>query len=89
MMSTDYQMLLWKAEEISQELADILRWYNDIGMELIKNDKFGYILRPVYAPKGGWQSEEEWLQEKRWLVPYTKDVMKILKELRMEEEICF
>lgn len=64
-------------------LSDILIFLNSVGgdgaLMLIPSKEFGYELRPVIS-KEHW-SIEEWTTERRWLIPYREDLIKLLKEV--------
>lgn len=86
-----WERLLDLAKEADEYMCEILVWYRTVGVVLVENDKFGYTIKPLTLNtcSYGWQDEEEWQSEKKWLMPYWKTVAVLLKQLREEQEYVF
>lgn len=56
-----------------------------IGATLEKDERFGYLIKPIIkgekGEKWGWANQSLWEAERRNLLPYTNELMKILKEI--------
>lgn len=75
--------LLMKAKQRDIYLFSILVYLRNIGASLVKNDKFGYVIKPIIDSGGqkGWLTQKQYDTEKRYLAPYTKTLTEILKTL--------
>jgi hypothetical protein len=69
-------------------LTDILKYIRNTGTMLVPDQQWGYIIRPVIDPAGkqGWQSQQQYDQEKQYLVPYGNQLIAALAELRRRYE---
>lgn len=83
-----WEELIYRALEIDEYMGSILYWIRSVGAVLVKNDRFGYFIKPIIQAESGygWESNDEWLEEKKNLVPYIKEITKLLKEIREEQE---
>lgn len=72
------------ANEKSRELCEILQYIRNTGAKLVRNQTYGYIIRPVIGGFG-WSSIEEYNREKKYLEKYKAVVVQLLKELAKGE----
>lgn len=90
--SSIWDILLTKALEVDEYMAGILHWYRATGTILVCNEKFGFLIKPlilgVDGCKWGWESMDEWKNEKQYLIPYAEKVTEMLIGLRKEIEKC-
>lgn len=83
-----WEKLLDMAFEVDERMFGILFWYRSVGVVLRPDTKFGYVMKPVIA-RGqlwGWRDNDEWQQEKQWLIPYAEQVTKLLMELKVKKK---
>jgi hypothetical protein len=69
--------LLQRAEKINHELYARLFFLRGTGTTLVPNPKWGYIFQPVIGPNG-WESLEQYNQEKNCLNDYGNQVIALL-----------
>lgn len=65
----------------STDMADILCFMRNSGCELIRDDEYGYIIRPVIGGKG-FHSMQEYEEVKQPLNQYAGALLPMLKRLR-------
>ena len=75
-----WMVLLTRAATVSDELYGILDWLRATGTILLHDDKFKYRLSPLVG-HGCWQTEAEYKQEAKALVPYKALLVKLLGRL--------
>lgn len=72
--------LLAKAHESNFELFAILDYLRGTGVKLVKSPKHNYRLEPIIG-EDAWISLEQYQKEKQYLLPYTDELARLLKEL--------
>lgn len=65
---------------VNTELCDILQYIRNTGAKLIRNPKYGYIIKPVIG-KYGWEDMQEYERERRPLEKYRKEIIGLLAKL--------
>lgn len=73
--------LFMYADQISEDLAAHLQWIRNTGAILVPSNKYGYIIQPVIGAEG-WSSREEYETERRPLVRWQWEIVRILGRLR-------
>lgn len=63
-----------------ERLATTLEIIRNTGATLEPSDKYGYIIRPVIGDRG-WQTLQEYENERARLVPFTKILLELLGRL--------
>lgn len=72
--------LLIEALDINEELAITLHGFRCMGTRLVRTEK-GFKMQPEVS-KRAWKSEEEYRQARdKYLMPYQKQLVKLLKNL--------
>lgn len=72
-------VLLTKARNVDKALYATLLFIRGVGTELVKHKRFGYSLRPVYAPNR-W-TEDFWNETRQQLFPWKKELVDLLGQL--------
>lgn len=79
----DHQQWVWlfmQAAFKSRELADTLCILRGMGCELVPDQTYGYVIRPIIGGKG-WQSIEQYNLTKEPLKEHTNELLPLLKQL--------
>lgn len=79
----DHQQWVWlfmQAAFKSRELADTLCILRGMGCELVPDQTYGYVIRPIIGGKG-WQSIEQYNLTKAPLKDHTNELLLLLKQL--------
>ncbi len=79
----DHQQWVWlfmQAAFKSRELADTLCILRGMGCELVPDQTYGYVIRPIIGGKG-WQSIEQYNLTKEPLKDHTNELLPLLKQL--------
>lgn len=79
----DHQQWVWlfmQAAFKSCELADTLCVLRGMGCELVPDQTYGYVIRPIIGGKG-WQSIEQYNLTKEPLKDHTNELLPLLKQL--------
>ncbi|MBU2703898.1 hypothetical protein Ga0466249_005048 [Sporomusaceae bacterium BoRhaA] len=65
-------------------LSDQLMIIRATGAILVPDQQWGYVIQPVIDSTGqkGWQSQQQYEQERQYLVPYTQTLITALMDLR-------
>lgn len=83
----DHQQWVWlfmQAAFKSRELADTLCILRGMGCELVPDQTYGYVIRPIIGGKG-WQSIEQYNLTKEPLKDHTSELLPLLKQLGGEK----
>ncbi len=80
--------LMKMVDSPDHRLTDILKCIRNTGAMLVPDQQWGYAIRPVIDPAGqkGWKSQQQYDQEKQYLVPYGNQIISALAELRRRHE---
>lgn len=80
---SDLWLVLYsEAKNISRALASHILFLRGSGARLIKDNRWGYVMRPDIQP-GGFESPEHWRELSRKLLdPWQGEVVRLLKFLR-------
>ncbi len=73
--------LVMYASIMNDDLAAILIYLRNTGTVLVKNEKYGYRLKPIIG-ETGWESERQYKQEALYLKPYQEQLVYCLKKLK-------
>lgn len=73
--------LLLEAAIIDENMATILCVLRGNGSELVKDDTYGYVIRPIIGGHG-WDSVEQYNQTKAPLNDYIDQLLPLLRRLR-------
>ena len=75
--------LLIKAKREDINFFFILYYLRSVGATLVKDLKFGYMIKPIVDRSGlhGWLIQKQFDEEKLALVPYSKKLVELLKTL--------
>lgn len=79
----DHMLWMWlfmQAAFKSRELADTLCILRGMGCELVPDQTYGYVIRPIIGGKG-WQSIEQYNLTKEPLKEHTNELLPLLKQL--------
>ena len=79
----DHHQWMWlfmQAAFKSRELADTLCILRGMGCELVPDQTYGYVIRPIIGGKG-WQSIEQYNLTKEPLKDHTNELLPLLKQL--------
>lgn len=74
-------ILLSKARELDKEFYARLYYMRGGGTQLVRNDRWGYVLRPIITGDNatGWLSIEQYEEEKHCLDGYAQQLISILR----------
>lgn len=72
--------LISRAYDIDPYLADILKFINGVGANLIPHNRHGYEIKPIYSERCF--TIATYNATKELLIPYLADLKKLLKDLR-------
>ena len=74
-------ILLSKAREIDKEFYARLYYMRGGGTQLVRNERWGYVLRPIITGDNatGWLSLAQYEEEKRCLDGYAQQLISILR----------
>jgi len=75
---------LFIAAQANRELYARLFYLRGAGTRLVKNRKWGYVFQPVIGANG-WNSMEEYNQEKQCLNMYRDEVVALLAKTALED----
>jgi hypothetical protein len=75
------KMFYWSEKYVSKNFCDRLQYIRNCGSKLVRNAKYGYIIRPVLGVYG-WKSKAVYEQNRKILVPYQRLIVLMLKKLR-------
>jgi len=72
------------ADKASPEIAKRLEFVRTVGANLILDNTYGFIIKPIIDATGtnGWTTIEQYNTERQCLEPYYKEITAALKELR-------
>jgi len=74
---------IFSDSEIPEDMKARLRYMKDVGTRIIPDPDFGYRLQPIIGAKG-WESMEQYDQEKECLLKYRAIITHVFKMLRRE-----
>lgn len=77
--------LLLEAAILDDDLATILCVLRGNGCELVKDDTYGYVIRPIIGGHG-WDSIEQYNKTKEPLNDYVDQLLPLLRRLREAEQ---
>lgn len=82
----DHQLWIWlffRAALINPEFADVLCFLRTRGSQLLPDDEFGYVIRPIIHEEHGFKSQAEYNQMKEPLNSYGSSLVALLREMRL------
>lgn len=71
------------ASKKNRELCEVLQYIRNTGAKLVRNPKYGYIIKPVIGVYG-WSSEQEYKRERKPLEKHRELLLKLLADLAKE-----
>jgi hypothetical protein len=72
----------------NHKLSDMMMYIRATGAILVPDQQWGYVIQPVIDSTGqkGWQSQQQYEQERKYLVPYGNALISALADLRRRYE---
>jgi len=77
-------ILCVKAKKISEDFYARLYFMRGGGSRLVPDQKWGYVIQPILSIHG-WESLEQYQEEKKCLLPYAKELTTLLRKLADDE----